>query len=65
MKIPKEYRPLAARAIAQDWTIEPTKGGHLKWTNPQGRPVFTPSTPSDWRSLKNVIRKLKHKGLEL
>ena len=65
MKIPKEYRPLAKAAREQDWTIGPTKGGHLVWISPSGGKVFTPATPSDWRSLPNVIRKLKHKGLQL
>lgn len=65
MKIPKEYRSLAKVARAQGWTIGPTNGGHLVWEAPGGGKVFTPSTPSDFRSLPNVIRKLKHKGLEL
>lgn len=65
MKIPKDYRPIAAKALAQGWTIGSTKGGHLVWRSPEGRKVFSPSTPSDHRSLPNVIRKLKHGGLEL
>lgn len=65
MKIPKEYRPIAKVARSQHWKITPTKNGHLMWMSPGGAKVFTPSTPSDWRSLPNVIRKLKHKGLVL
>lgn len=65
MKIPKEYRPLAAKAKEQNWTISPTRGGHLVWLSPKGDKVYSPSTPSDFRSLPNVIRKLKHKGLKL
>lgn len=65
MKIPKDYRPIAKVALAQGWTIGRTRRNHLVWQAPSGVKVFTPGTPSDWRSLPNVIRKLKHNGLEL
>lgn len=45
------------------WQVTPTKGGHLKFTNPQGRSCFAPSTPSDYRGLRNVARDLRKLGL--
>lgn len=65
MKLPKEFRPLAKLARAQEWTIERTHGGHLRWTSPTGEKVFTSSTPSEWRSLDNTKRELARKGLQL
>jgi hypothetical protein len=64
VKIPSDYKRIAKQARAQGWTIGPTRNGHLIWRSPRGVKVYTPSTPSDHRSLPNVIRKLRHAGLE-
>ena len=64
VKIPKEYMPIWRKARDQGWDVSMTRGGHLCWTSPDGSKVFCPSTPSDHRSLHNVIRKLKYKGLK-
>lgn len=63
MKIPRELRATADKARAAGWTISHTRGGHLAWKSPAGRTVFCPSTPSDRRSVANVIGKLKRAGL--
>jgi hypothetical protein len=65
MKIPPDYRPLAKRARKAGWTITGTRNGHLAWTSPTGRTVFSPSTPSDRRSLANVVGKLRRAGLDV
>ena len=38
----------------EGWTVTSTKGGHLKLTHPKvSMPIFTGSTPSDSRSIRN------------
>lgn len=63
MKIPSDYRPLAKLARDAGWTITFTRKNHLAWTSPDGKTVFSPSTPSDYRSLPRVISKLRRAGL--
>lgn len=58
----KEMNQLVALAEQQGWTVEKTKNNHLRWTSPAGRNVFSPSTPSDGRFIKNTIRDLKAYG---
>lgn len=60
MKIPRQYKQLADAAQAAGWRIEPTNGGHLRWTHPAAdRPVFSAASPSDWRAVKNVRARLR------
>ncbi|MEV5750267.1 hypothetical protein AB0L00_20805 [Actinoallomurus sp. NPDC052308] len=63
LKIPRDLRQLARRAEAAGWTITLTSNNHLAWKPPSGRTVFCPSTPSDHRSVQNVIGKLRRAGL--
>lgn len=63
MKIPRDLRSAARRARAAGWTVTETRGGHLAWKPPAGRTVFSPSTPSDRRSVANVLGKLRRAGL--
>jgi predicted RNA binding protein YcfA (HicA-like mRNA interferase family) len=63
MRIPKDLRPTARRARQAGWTVTNTRGGHLAWKPPAGRTVYSPSTPSDSRSIANVIGKLRRAGL--
>ena len=54
------------RAIrAQGWAIETTGGGHLKLIPRSGGPVFTGSTPSDCRAIKNLRALLRRRGARL
>jgi len=61
----KDMRELKALAESQGWKVTPTGGGHLKWVSPQGAIVFGPSTPSDWRSMKNHVGYLRRAGLRV
>jgi len=61
--IHREFRPLVEAAVAQGWTVTPTKGGHLKFQSPKGDVVFAAGTPSDWRAMKNVRAHLRRAGL--
>lgn len=50
----KDLDQLIKRGRAEGWTVEKTNGGHWKWTHPRiETAVFTSSTPSDWRMIRN------------
>lgn len=51
--LPKDWQKLAAEAIADGWVLRRTNGGHICWKAPNGGMVFSPSTPSDWRGIRN------------
>jgi hypothetical protein len=52
-------------AKGQDWTIAPTRKGHLRFIPPDGGPyVITGSTPSCTRGLLNLRADLRRAGLE-
>lgn len=62
----KRLKELIRIAEAQGWQVSTTGGGHLRWTGPDDEgPVFTPSTPSDWRALKNATSVLRRHGLRV
>jgi hypothetical protein len=65
MKIPRELRPTAQQARKAGWTVTHTRNGHLAWKPPTGQTVYSPSTPSDHRSVANVLGKLRRSGLKL
>lgn len=50
---------LARRCVSEGWTVEHTKGDHLRWTAPNGNFVFSASTPSDQRGYRNHIAYLR------
>jgi len=55
----KDLNALAKRARKQGWTITlHKKSGHLEWRAPNGGVVFTASTPSDFRAIKNTLNRL-------
>ena len=43
----------------EGWTVEYTKGGHLRWRHPNGAIVFAASTPSDYRAWANHMSHLR------
>ncbi|MBB4931350.1 hypothetical protein F4561_002170 [Lipingzhangella halophila] len=64
-RMPRELRKFARLARARRWRIEVKGSGHLAWIPPCGRgTVFTSSTPSDPRTIKNVIAQLRRAGLD-
>ena len=60
----KDLNDLVKRAVKQGWTVTLRNNGHLAWKSPRGGVVFTASSPSDFRVIKNVIRELKKFGFE-
>lgn len=63
MRIPKDFKPMVNELKKEGWTVEVTKGMHHKIRPPSGRGfVIIPSSPSDWRGVKNfksLVRRLR------
>jgi len=59
----KELKKLVKLAEEQGWQVTVTGGNHLCWRSPVGRTVFTPTTPSEYRGLKNAKAWLRREGL--
>lgn len=53
---------LIDRLQDEGWKVTYTGGGHLKMRSPTGAVVFTGSSPSDRRSIRNTVRDLKRAG---
>lgn len=62
-RLKRDIRPLAITAFEQGWTVVKTNGGHLKWTSPTGMAIFSASTPSDARAVRNIRSLLRRNGL--
>lgn len=59
-----DFRAMIRTAEKAGWTVVPTRNGHLKWVSPNGgTPVFSASTPSDKRAIKNHVALLRRSGL--
>lgn len=61
----KDLHPVIDAARAQGWRVELTNSNHLRFLSRDRKvpPVYGPYTPSDHRSVKNLITKLRHAGL--
>jgi hypothetical protein len=57
-----QLRELAKEAEQQGWTVTQRKNGHYMWTAPNGKKVFSASTPSDPRAFKNHLSTLRKYG---
>jgi predicted RNA binding protein YcfA (HicA-like mRNA interferase family) len=59
----REARDVCNKAKKQGWSIGKTRNGHLKLRPPNKNIVIIgPSTPSDWRAVKNLIAHMKRNG---
>jgi hypothetical protein len=54
----KELNKLIKRAQGQGWQTVQVRSGHIKWTSPTGRILFTSFSPSDRHAVKNIQRDL-------
>ncbi len=54
----KRTTQLMAYALQHGWQVLRTRGGHLRFRKPGCAPIFTSSTPSDWRAYKNALAML-------
>lgn len=61
----KDVRQLARKARKQGFVVEVLSGGHIRWTNPRtGDFCHGHKTASDWRSLKDLKKRLRQIGLK-
>jgi predicted RNA binding protein YcfA (HicA-like mRNA interferase family) len=54
-----DLRNFLADATARGWTVDTTKGGHIRLRHPNGGLAYGPSTPSDHRGLLNLAATLR------
>lgn len=54
-------------SIARDqgWDVALTKNNHWRFKSPKGPVVFTSSTASDWRAIRNHVARLRRAGLQI
>lgn len=60
-----DLRILVRRLRRQGWTAEITKGGHRRFTSPEGEVVFGPFSPSDHRAIRNMVARLRRAGARI
>ena len=67
VKTDKEVQAIIDVAQAADWTVEMTKGCHIKFVPPmKSQPIIVAATtPSDWRARKNLKSRLRRCGLKV
>jgi hypothetical protein len=63
MSMTKELKSLLELATQQGWRVEQRNTNHYKLVAPNGKVVFTSSTPSDRRAIENIKRDLRSGGL--
>jgi len=63
--LPRVWRELAEKAVAQGWSINLTGSDHIRWVSPSGVIVTSSQTPSDHRSFKNTRAELARRGLKV
>jgi len=66
----KELRELARVAVSQGWRVERTGKHHLRWVPPEkagktGRVIYSGSTLSDYRAIRNIRAMLRREGLRV
>lgn len=55
----KRLKPLIEHALSEGWEVTRTAGGHLRFTKPGLPAICTGSTPSDHRSPRNALARLR------
>lgn len=60
-----ETNKLIRKIRKAGWTVCKTKKAHWKVTSPSGESVVLPSTPSEYRSMRNTRALLRRAGLEV
>lgn len=59
----RDFRQVVRIAKAQGWRVEFTKKNHVRFLSPTGQMVVTSGTPSDHRTVANLIGQLRRQGL--
>jgi len=61
-----DLQQLIHAARKAGWSVQKRHGGHLCWRAPgRGVQVFSASSPSDWRNVRNVKACLRRHGLTI
>jgi hypothetical protein len=55
----RDLHRLLAEARHRSWVTELTNSGHWRLMGPERQLLFTGSTPSDWRSLRNLRQDIR------
>lgn len=56
----KDMKAVLKAAEARGWTVtQRTGSGHLRLVKPGCRPVFAPSTPGEYRGIKNLESQIR------
>jgi hypothetical protein len=55
----ESLRMLVKFAIANGWRVRRTQRGHIKFSKCGLTPIFTASTPSDYRADRNAMARLR------
>ncbi|CAB4203540.1 hypothetical protein UFOVP1382_153 [uncultured Caudovirales phage] len=60
----REVDALVKQIRRLGFTVDKTGAGHWRVASPSG-PIFMPSTPSDWRAVKNMRAALRRAGIAI
>lgn len=61
----KQLKQILKEAKKQGWQVSYTKNGHMCLKSPTGgQPIYTASTPSDHRGLKNLVAHMRRQGFK-
>jgi predicted RNA binding protein YcfA (HicA-like mRNA interferase family) len=64
-RVAQPLRPAYDVLRRHGWTVEQSRGGHVKWRDAEGRVACScPLTPSDYRSMKNTLAQLRRAAAE-
>jgi hypothetical protein len=55
----RDLQKLVTYAQGRGWTVTKTAGGHIRLAHANGAVIFTGSTPSDWRAVRNATADLR------
>ena len=55
----KRLKPLIEYALSEGWDVTHTAGGHLRFTKAGLPAIYTGSTPSDHRSPRSALARLR------
>lgn len=58
----RDLKLILVRAESQGWSVALTRRNHYKLVSPTGEVVYCPSTPSEYRGIKNLLAELKKRG---
>jgi hypothetical protein len=55
----RDLAQILADARSRGWQIEKTRNSHWRLRGPNNALLFTGSTPSDWRGIRNIRQAIR------